>query len=737
MKEKKRLIPNVGGKKAPSPRAHAWLWGALLVAATVLAYQQVWHAGFIWDDDDHLTANPCIVGPLGFRGIWMSSAATYYPLVLTTFWAEHALWGLRPLPYHLVNVAVFAASAVLLWRVLRHLDVRGAWLGAALWALHPVQVESAAWVTELKNTESGFFYLLAIFFFVKWRQGTPTVGPLSGEWTYAATLLCTVLAILSKTSTVMLPVVLGLCWWWLDGRWRWRNLLRLAPFFLISAAASGWTIWEQKYHSGALGSEWTQSWPERVIVAGRAVWFYLEKLVWPHPLIFIYPRWTIDASHAAAYLPAAAVVAGLFILWWHRDGRLRPVFFAFAYFLVSLFPVLDFFNVYFFRYSFVGDHFQYLASIGPLALAGAGLTTAFGFLKSKNPLLAPTCGTALLLTLGTLTWRQVGMYADLETLWRTTLARNPACWMAHGNLGDVLLRRGRTDEAFAHFQRAVQLNPNYEEGHYNLGTALLEKGRVDEAIVEFQQALAIRADYAQARNNLGKALLKKGRIDEAGALFARALALQPDFAEAHTNLGNVLLQQGEVDEAIGHLQRALEIEPANAEAHNNLGNALFQKGRFNEAVAHYESALALRPDFVEAHYNLGNYLLQSGGLDDAIAHFQRALEIEPGMAQPQIALTRIAWMLATAPDPAARDGAKAVALARQADQLAGGGNPMMAATLAAACAEAGQFPAAIDAARRAAQLAAAQGQPAMAAAIEAQLQAYLSGVPFREAGAPH
>jgi hypothetical protein len=350
------------GAGASISRRTWWLGAAALSACVLLVYLPVLHAGFIWDDDKHLTQNPCIVGPTGFAGIWTSAEATYYPLVLTTFWIQHALWGLAPLPYHLVNVLVHAACGVLLWMVLARLSVPGAWLGAALWALHPVQVESVAWVTELKNTQSCVFFLLAVLYFLKW---------LEGRRTYALALLFAAAAILSKSSTVMLPVVLALCWWWEERRWRWRNVVSLAPFFLISAVASAWTIWEQKFHSGALGEDWALSFPQRLIVAGRVVWFYLAKLAWPHPLIFIYPRWQVDAAQAAGYLPLLAAIGTMGALWWRRDGRARPAFFAVAYFAVSLFPVLGFFNVYYFRFSYVGDHLQYLASIGPMALAGA------------------------------------------------------------------------------------------------------------------------------------------------------------------------------------------------------------------------------------------------------------------------------------------------------------------------------------------------------------------------------
>ena len=305
----------------------------LLFAVTVVAFWPALHGGFVWDDDVHLTANPTIVGPLGFKEIWTTVAAVYYPLTLTSFWIQHQLWGLDPFPYHLVNTVMHAAAVILLWRVLIQLKVRGAWYGAALWALHPVQVESVAWITELKNTQSCVFYLLAISLFLKWLAGTSQGRRV--EWHYLLALLTAVLAILSKTSTVMLPVVLALCWWWKDARWRYRDLFWLAPFFLISLVAGVWTIWEQEHHSGALGLEWMQTWPDRLVIAGRILWFYPGKLLWPNPLIFIYPRWAIDSTRLVAYLPVLGALTLLFILWHKRNGWLRPAFFAFVYYLVS------------------------------------------------------------------------------------------------------------------------------------------------------------------------------------------------------------------------------------------------------------------------------------------------------------------------------------------------------------------------------------------------------------------
>ncbi|MGC2626432.1 MAG: hypothetical protein WA269_06310, partial [Candidatus Udaeobacter sp.] len=355
-----------------------WFWALLLIVFVFIAYAQVFRADFIWDDESHLTQNPCVIGPLGLKEIWTTTQAVYYPLVLTTFWALHKFVGLNPLPYHALNVLLHAVSAILLWRVLRLLRVRGAWLGAALWALHPVMVQSVAWVTELKNTQSCVFYLLSILFFLKWDdQGVSAPGSPHREieerrsLVFALSLLSFLLAALSKPSVAMLPFVLALCVWWMRGKIRWRDTLAFGPFALISIVASAWTIWEQRFHARAVGPDWVQTFPERLIIAGKAVWFYLGKLVWPHPLIFIYPRWDVDSSKVVAYLPLTAAMAVLIALWFVRAPLRRALFFAAAYYVISLFPVLGFFSVYFFRYSFVSDHFQYLASMGPVALIGA------------------------------------------------------------------------------------------------------------------------------------------------------------------------------------------------------------------------------------------------------------------------------------------------------------------------------------------------------------------------------
>lgn len=533
----------------------------ILLAIIVIAYIPAWKAGFIWDDDQHLTKNPCIVGPSSFADIWTSTQAYYYPLVLTTFWFIHQIAGLNPLPYHVLNVLMHAGSAIVLWQVLRKLNVRSGWLGAALWAMHPVMVQSVAWITELKNTQSGFFYLLSIFFFLEWDDARKRSF-------FTFSLLFFVMAITSKTSTVMLPVVLGLCLWWRHNRVGVQHFVRLIPFFAVSAAASAWTIWEQEYHSGAQGVRFAMSWPERFAVAGYDLWFYLFKLLWPARLSFFYPQWKIDTASMLTSVPLSLAVIGLGILFWKRNGPIRPVFFATAYFVTSLFPVLSFFNVFFFRYSFVSDHFQYLAAMGPLALAAAGIFYALE--KFGEAKWWPRIAFVLLVFLAQATWRQTTNYVDAEHLYRMAIDRNPECWPAYTNLGAQFLQEQRFDDALDYCQKALTIKPDVAETQYNLGNCYLAKRDFATAIPAYQAALRLQPGNPRTHSNLAACLVSTGSVEQALEQWQEAVRVDPNYAEAHYNLGYVLGQLGRRDEAISHLKEAVRIRPGYAAAKDQL-----------------------------------------------------------------------------------------------------------------------------------------------------------------------
>jgi len=605
-----------------------WFGGLILLLAVIAAYQPVWYAGFVWDDAAHVTANPCIVGPLGLKEIWTTQAASICPLVLTTFWAEHALWGLRPLPYHLVTVFMHGGCAILLWQVLRRLQVPGAWLGAALWALHPLQVESVAWITEMKNTQSCLFYLLAILFYLKWREKRDR------DWNYALTVFCAALAMASKTSTVVLPVVLALCAWWLESRWNWRNLTRLAPILAMSVVAGALTLWPHPSPTATIAeSSGAGSWPERVARSGDVIWFYLGKLVWPHPLIAVYPRWQIDAGRWISYLPLLAVIGVLFILWLKRESWGRSYFFALSYFLVVVLPFLGLIDQSFWRFSFVEDHLTYLAGMGPLALLGAGFARLWHVAASEKWWVPASLCAGLLVLLGTLSWQRTWVFRNEETLWTDTLAKNPDCWLACNNLGVAYFQMGRADEAIAQYEKALQIKPGYAEADKNLGVAYFQTGRVDQAIEFYQAALKIDPRDAEAYNKRAMAFAQKGQPDKAIADCQKALELRPGYVEAYNNLGIVLFQTGQTGEAIAQYQKALAIDPADAEAHNNLAVALFNFGRTDEAIKEYQKALTLWPDYAEAYKNLGISLAKMGKTDEAIAQYQKALAINPGYAE--------------------------------------------------------------------------------------------------------
>src|ERR1700693_1151151 len=467
-------------KHLTSGRGRACILALLVVGVTVFAYRPAWNGGFIWDDDDYVTNNRLLIAPDGLRRIWFSldSPSQYFPLVYTTFRIEHALWGLNPSGYHWVNILLHVANALLVWRLLARLNIPGAWLAGAIFALHPVQVESVAWITERKNVLMGFFFLLTLLAwaaFIDERTKRP--------WAfYGLALVLYGLALSAKSTACTLPAALLLILWLQRKRINWERILQVVPFFLVGLGMGLVTIWWERYHQGTRGALFALGPAERILIASRAVWFYLGKLIWPSRLTFIYPRWTISPAHLLDYIWLLAAVGLCVVIYFARRYVGRGVEVAAAFFVATLSPVLGLIMLYTFRYTFVADHYQYLASIGPIALASAGVVSLAGTFKVGRPLIFGAAVT-LVGTLAALTWRQSAMYADLEALWRTTLARNPDCWMAQINLGAVLSQKGEIDEAIAHYRAALQLQPDFTYADFNLGMGLLQKGEIDEAIL--------------------------------------------------------------------------------------------------------------------------------------------------------------------------------------------------------------------------------------------------------------
>jgi len=436
---------------------------ALIVLVTLAAYIPAMSGGFLWDDDENVTANTALSSLSGLGDIWFEVGALYqyYPLVFTTFWVENQLWPGSPFGFHLVNVLLHGATAVLLWLVLRRLHVPGAWLGAAVFALHPVHVESVAWITERKNVLSGLFFMAALLAYLRFERCDESPADGSRAWRYYPVALCLfVAALFSKTTTCLLPLAILLLLWWKIDRVRWRHVVPLVPMLIFGACMGLLTASLERHRAGAEGLEWSFTLAERCLIAGRAVWFYLGKLAWPTPLSFIYPRWEINAAVWWQYVyPVAAilVVVWLFVLR-KRIGKAPIV--AMLLFCGGLFPALGFFNVYFMRYSFVADHFQYLASIAVTTFCVALFTEVLvnGAATGKRgaaplsvwggtPPVGRFLAICLVVLLGARTWAQSSIFSDTETLWRNTLAKNPDAWIAHNNLGVLLTSEDRVDEA--------------------------------------------------------------------------------------------------------------------------------------------------------------------------------------------------------------------------------------------------------------------------------------------------
>jgi len=456
-----------------------------------------------------------------------------------------------------VNVLLHALSALLVWAVLRRLSIKGAWIAAAIFALHPVNVESAAWITERKNVLSTFFYLLTVLAWLRYRDQSEA----RPDKYYRLALAFFALALFSKTTACMLPVVLLLLAWFKRERINRRMIEDLSPFFGFALVMGFISVWWERSQQGTVGQEFAFSAVQRVLIASHALWFYLGKLVWPHNLAFSYPKWEINAADPRQYVWLAACIVAALALWLTRRRLGRGPITAAAFFAVSLVPMLGFFSLYTFRYSFVADHYQYVASIGPIALFCALIArtcrshTAEYAMKYALP-------AVILCVLGVLTWRQGFIYTDTEALWRDTMAKNPSSAMACNNLGTILKKRGDQKGALRLFREALKLNPGAFESECNIGDILLTRGKTKEAVARYQASLKINPYYPNAHCRLADFLVTQGKLDEAINHYRRAIGAKPDYAEAYFNLGVALQRQGKNDEALREVRKAISLDPS-------------------------------------------------------------------------------------------------------------------------------------------------------------------------------
>jgi tetratricopeptide (TPR) repeat protein len=614
---------------------------ALLIFGLVLfCYWPALRGAILWDDPAHIP-RPELQSWEGLGRIWTDIRATqqYYPVLFSAFWIEHRLWGDATLGYHLVNVIFHALSCCLLalllrrlWRPARNgepasMPAGAEWFAAALFAVHPVCVESVAWITEQKNTLSLVFYLLAAYVYLDFAERRRRSS-------YALATLLFLCALGSKTVTVTLPVALLIVLAWKQGGLRWRrDAVPLLPWFLFSLVAGLLTSWIERHVIGADVVAFDLTAGQRVLLAGRAFWFYLGKLAWPADLNFFYPKW--DVADAAAgwmgYLLAAlAVTAGLWTWRRRSPGALA----AWLVYGAGLFPILGFFKVFFFGFTYVNDHFQYLPAISLLAAASGGGALALARVPRGLRITGVVCGIGVIGALAIASHRLSARYRDNETLARATIAINPASWMAHEILATTLAKApDRHAEALAEFEEVIRLKPDYPDAHVGRGVELARlPGRRDEAIAEFERTIELSPYYPEAHNNLALALAgQPGREADVVAHYETALRARPDYVEAHANLADFLAKSPDrVPEAMAHYQEALRLRPAFVAVHCRLAFLLSRlPGKQDEALAHYAEALRLVPDYIDAHNGRAMTYVMMGRTAEARREWETVLRLDP------------------------------------------------------------------------------------------------------------
>ncbi len=610
--------------------------GLILLGLAVTVYAPAMNGGFVWDDETLITGNPVVQAPDGLRRIWLTTESTdYFPLTYTSFWIQWRLWGNDPAGFHLVNVLLHAAGCLVLWRVLVGLGIPGAWLGAAVFAVHPVNVASVAWISEQKNTLSQLLFLLALWAYLRHSVT-------GGRRMYVAALACFLLALLAKTSVVMLPVVLLGINWWLRGRVDRRQVVASIPFFALSAILGLVTVWFQ-YHQ-AIGDEVVrpEGFVSRLAAAGWAVWFYVCKALLPVGLSMVYPRWQIDPVTVVDLLPTLALVACLLILWRHRHSRGRAGLAGLGYTVVMLLPVLGFANMAFMKYSLVADHFQYAALPGILALVIG--TAVHGWKRRGMSLPGGIILAAVVVAaLSGLTWQRQSIFQDNGTFLRDTVARTPGCATMRYNLGTHLAIQGQLVEAREHLAAAVELDPANWEYRNNLGRLYSVTDRPGLAIQHYTEAARLASDDATPHNNLAMLLSRLGRVEEAIVHHQRAVELEPRSAELHYNLARALQQQGRIEEALPGFRETLRLRPDWPPALDSLTWALSSKPNPTPPEIAEAISVARRLCVLTGHSSpepicaLAAAYDAAGRVADAKRELHRALELARNMGNTALA----------------------------------------------------------------------------------------------------
>jgi len=646
----------------------------LIVAATFWIYWPALRGDWVLDDTWYRTDSPMTQGLAGLGKFWFQpgSWVEYYPIEETVLWVQWQLWGNDTLGYHLTNVSLHITSALLIWWLFRKLGLRLAWLGGLLFALHPVQVESVACITELKNTLSLPPFLLAMGAWIDYEeQGRRQDYRRAVEW-FLVAMLC-------KITVAPFPVMMLLYAWWKRGRIGSRDLKATVPFWIIAVVLGYATVW-----AGDRYREFGHVLPDVVqlgdfftltIGAGLNLAFYFSQCFLPVVLTPYHPKWTVDLTRLAQLLPWPVFGGVLYVLWRKRETWGRHVLLGLGFFLLGLAPFIGFHEVSYMSYTWVCDHLLYIPVIGLIGVVVAGWGRLELLLPGGLRVLGRGIGVVALALMAWQGHAYAKLFVNDEAILADALKRDPGSWIARHNLGCAYIAQGRFPEAIAQLEEAIRINPDFGDAAYNLGVALEKNGQAAEAETQYRQALKLdplhvntyvnlgmiarrKGDVAGAEellhhavvlapNNgiactdLGDLLLQTGRGEESVPLYRQAVAVAPDVAQLRYNLGNALLHTSRLPEAIEQLQAAVALDPQLAQAHENLGVALARTGNVAEAIGEFQAALGIDPDYVTARDNLGTALEHTGHPAEAVAQYRLALKTKSDDAAAQAGLQRI------------------------------------------------------------------------------------------------
>ncbi len=628
-KPKKQVIDkkNIGSKTPTSEKytlTDPRFLGFILILMVLLAYFPALRNGYVWDDDC-VTNNPSLKTISGLRDIWTNPLSypegdiRYWPMLYTSFWLEYHLWGIHPFGNHLINVLLHVLNTLLVFIILRRVFAPGAFLASAIFALHPVHVEAVAWVIERKGVLSGLFFLSSFLCYLTYEK-QKKVG------IYVLSLFLFILALLTKMTVITLPGVLFLYIWWSKKHLSRQDFIRVIPY--IGAGIIVMAIPLFLGHKQEI-IDFPVPFFGRVIIVGKAIWFYAAKLLIPVQLMTIYPRWNIDFHQIGQYSYGIAILLLVMTLWYFRRKIGHEPLVLVLFFILTLSPTLGIIPFGYMAHSFVADRYQYLPSIGLIILFSVILIQLKENLGLSKSLLPKAGMVLLLLILGILTWHQTGLYRDTETLCRDNLKKNPNAVVANMNLGLTLANKGRYEEAIPYYSKALQIYPDDVKTQTNLGFALVQVGKLEEAVDHFVYVVKIKPENPGGHSNLGIAYQKQGKLEEAVTQYKETLRLDPNYPRVNFYLGDIYLKQGKLDGAIAYFSRGLQINPNSVEVHTLLANVLVAQGKFDEGILHYLEALRLNPNLAGAQYGLGYALSQQGKYEEAVNHFTIALQLNP------------------------------------------------------------------------------------------------------------